>query len=223
MHALLSHKKILALAFFFIFLVFLAASLYIEDAQSEYILKTQLTIAEQETRLAAIAELTARDGADAVVEEIIKDCTPENRERFDTLLSSLSQLGRPELREVESLFSACGNFYAERKAVMVSRLSREFEVYEDLIGILALFDKKAYGITYNVSGWKELVEMEQERSRLSTQLVQIQGDIIDALLAQSPIGSDEMQALLAQGQETKDSLELLSIQIDKRRQELLDL
>ena len=159
MHALLSHKKILALALFFIFVVFFGASLYIKDAQSEYILQTQLTIAEQETRLAAIAELTARDGADAVVSEIIKDCSSENRERFDTLLGLLSQLRGAELREVESLFNACGNFYAERKAVMVARLSREFEVYEDLIEILSLFDQKAQSITYDVSGWREFVAM----------------------------------------------------------------
>jgi hypothetical protein len=68
MEKILEHKKLLAAALFFVFLTFLAASIYIRDVQSEYALKTQLKIAQQETKLAAIAELTGRDGADAVVE-----------------------------------------------------------------------------------------------------------------------------------------------------------
>lgn len=223
MHTLLAHKRLLAAALLFIFATFLAASFYIQNAQSEYVLKTQLKIAEQETKLAGIAELTGRDGADAVVEEIIQDCSQQNRERFDTLLGKLSQLHGSELSEVEQLFNACGNFFAERKAVMVARLEREYEVYTDLVDILTLYDEKAPTVTYDIEGWNELVDMEKKRSELSTRLVQVQGDIIQALRSGTAISSEEMQLLLAEGQQTKDTLSVLSLQIEQKRQAILKL
>jgi hypothetical protein len=223
MHTLFQYKKLLALILFFLFLVVLSVSIYIQEERKEYILKTELMISKQETKLAAIAELTDRDGADAVVEAIIQDCSLENRDRFDTLLSRLSSLKGTELKEIEQLFNACGNFYAERKAVMVARFEREFEVFLDFIDILTLVDKKADDLTYNVEGWGKLVEMEKERSTLSTRLVVIQGEIIQALLKGASIASDEMQSLLVEGQQTKEALEKLSVEIDTQRQEVLAL
>jgi predicted type IV restriction endonuclease len=223
MQKILEHKKLLAAALFFAFLTFLAASVYISDVQNDYALKTQLKISEQETKLAAIAELTGRDGADAVVEEIIKDCSIENRERFDTLLSSLAELNAQELIEVEQLFNSCGNFYAERKAVMVARLEREYEVYLDFIDILSLIDEEASKVTYNIEGWGNLVAQEKKRSELSTSLVSIQGQIIDSLRKKTPLSSDEMQLLLVEGKETKDALIKISTEIDDLREKVLDI
>lgn len=223
MQKLLEHKKILAAALFFVFLTFLAASIYVKDVQSEYALKTQVKIAEQETKLASIAELTGRDGADAVVEEIIKDCNPENRQQFDSLLSKLAELNAVELKEIEQLFNTCGNFYAERKAVMVAKLAREYEVYLDFIEILSLIDEKAEKVTYDVEGWGSLVALEKNRSELSTELVTIQGRIIDELRKQTPISSDEMQLLLVDGKMTKDELISVSSDIDDLRQEILNI
>lgn len=220
---MLEHKKAIAAAFFFIFAVFLAASIYIREVQSDYVLNTRLQISEQETQLAALAELTDRDGADAVVERIIKDCSPENRGRFDTLLSKLGELNAAELKEIEQLFNACGNFYAERKAVMVARLEREYEIYLDFIEILSLVDESASVATYNVEGWRALVDKEKERSELSTKLVNIQGQIITALLENMPIASERMQLLMVEGQQTKERLSSLSTDIDLLRQEILDL
>lgn len=219
----MEHKKALAAALFFAFITFLGASIYISDVQSEYALKTQLKIAEQETKLAAIAELTGRDGADAVVEEIIKDCSTANRERFDNLLGLLSELDQTELLEVEQLFDSCGNFYAERKAVMVTRLEREYEVYLDFIDILTLIDEEASRVTYDIQGWGNLVALEKKRSVLSRDLVSIQGAIIDALRKKIPLSSDEMQLLLVDGKETKDALMQVSTEIDDLRQEVLDV
>jgi hypothetical protein len=223
MEKILEHKKLLAAALFFVFLTFLAASIYIRDVQSEYALKTQLKIAQQETKLAAIAELTGRDGADAVVEEIIKDCSIENRQRFDTLLSRLAELNAVELIEVEQLFNSCGNFYAERKAVMVTRLEREYEVYLDFIDVLSLVDEEESKVTYDVEGWGKLVEQEKKRSELSTSLVLIQGKIIDSLRKKTPISSDQMQLLLVEGKETKDALIKISSEIDDLREKVLDV
>lgn len=218
-----SHKKALTFALLFMFVTLFAASWYVRETESDYILSTKLKISELETSLASTALLADRDGADLVVEDLIKDCSVENRERFDMLLGKLSQLKGQELDEMEQLFNACGNFYAVRKAVMVARLEREYEVYLDFIEILSLVDPKVKDITYNTKGWGDLVALEVKQSKLSTKLVDLQGKIIKALRQNITINSDEMQSMLAEGQETKDSLIVLGVQIDTQRREILNL
>jgi len=202
---------------------FLIASWYIRFEREDYVLHTQLKISEQETTLAAIAELTDRDGADAVVEKIIRDCSLENRDRFDTLLSKLAELRGSDLVEIEQLFDACGNFYAERKAVMTARFEREFEVYSDFIELLELIDGKADAYALDREAWGTLVTMEKERSELSSRLVSIQGEIIVALRTGTKVSSDEIQSLLVEAQQIKDRLGTLGESIDLKRQEILSL
>lgn len=214
------HKKIFAGMLLFAFVVMLAASVYIQQVQSEFALLTRLKIAEQETKLATIAEITDGDTADATVAAIIKDCSLENRGRFDELLARLSELNATELKDIEQLFNACGNFFAVQKAVMVTRLQHEYDFYVDLIEILTLVDKKADTIVYNHEGWKRLVDLETKRSVLSTHLVNIQGDIIRALISKVTIASDDMQELLVSGQKTKDDLFLISTEIDDLRAQI---
>lgn len=223
MHFSSHYRKQLIFSLIFGFLVFLGASLYIHQVQSNYVLQTKLKIAEQEKTLATIAEVTSRDGADSVVANIIKDCDPTSRARFDLLLGKLSQLKGNDLIETQQLFNTCGNFYAQRKAVMVARLQREYEVYKDFIEILSVADKKAITVTYPVADWGTLVDLETKRSQLSTKLVDVQGQIIQELLKKTPIASDKMQSLLSDGQETKGSLLYTSNQIDTLRQKLLNL
>ena len=207
----------------FVFATILVASFILQQIQSEYVSATRLKIAEQETTLASLSELIGRDGAAEVVSAIIQDCSPANRERFDTLLGRLSTLQGAELREVEQLFNACANFYPERKAVMTARFEREYEVYVDLIDILTRVEQDAPYLTYQTEAWGELVRLEKERSTLTTELVEVQGTIIRALLDGTPVASTQMQQLLAQGQEVKDALLFVSMQIDTLRTDILDL
>lgn len=217
------YRKILGAVSLFMFVVLLGASWYIHEVQSDLINATKLKIANQETQLASLSLLADKDSADSVVASIIKDCSIENRERFDMLLGKLSQLRGQELNEIDQLFNACGNFYAVRKAVMAARLQREYEVYLDLIEILALADNKVNNITFNTKGWGELVLLEKQQSELSTKLVDLQGRIIRALRQNITISSEDMQSMLVEGQETKDALFAIVGQIDSKRQEILNL
>ena len=61
---------------------------------------------------------------------------------FDDLLGRLNDgLSRTQLVELERLFGRCGSFTSDRKSVMVSRLAREIEIYENY----AYIGKKIYG------------------------------------------------------------------------------
>jgi hypothetical protein len=106
-----------------------------------------------------------------------------------------------ELLEVENLFNACGDYFAQQKAMMSARFEREYEVYLDFIDMLKLIDPKADGITYDTDGWKILVDKEKKRSELMVKLVAIQGDIIQAMKKNVSISSEEMQLLLVEGQQ----------------------
>ncbi|MCD5381715.1 MAG: hypothetical protein LR017_00180 [Candidatus Pacebacteria bacterium] len=55
-----------------------------------------------------------------MIASIITDCP--NRTEFESLLARLHLLQHRELIRVQQHFNACGDFYAERKALMVARI-----------------------------------------------------------------------------------------------------
>ncbi len=201
----------------------LAVSWYVADRESDMQAALQVVIAEQETTLAALAELIDRDGADAVVTEIIKDCTPVERDRFDVLLGSLSTNTPTELQELDSLFSACGNYFAQRKAVMVARFEREVEVYGTYVSMYALLDSRADTAMYPVADWKRLVTLELERRVLVQRLVEIQRLIIDELLKGTQPKSEPIQLLLGDANEMREQVGFVGMQIDSLRESIFDL
>jgi hypothetical protein len=203
--------------------LFYGVSFYIHAQQAEYVSMMKLLVAEQETTLISIAEVTDRNGADAVVAEIVKDCDIVDRQKFDALLGNLGTLTKVELVEVDQLFGACGNFYAERKALMVARLNREFEVYQDYVTLLDTVDSRSEEILYPVAKWSELTAFELQRSSLSYELVVIQKDIIQTLLDGVSIQSAQMLSEVTKAQEVNDTLSYIGVKIDTIREDIIGL
>lgn len=173
------------------------------DLQSE--IKNQIT--EQQKNLKEIAETTSGNNADAITETVVRDCNVTERTQFDTLLGRLDKgLSAAELKTLENLFGRCGGFYAERKAVMVLRLTREIEMYQAQVEQLkTLTDEKSVE-GYNVDGWISLSEAEKKQSEMFTKMVQQQDEIIKTLIAGKRADSAEMKAVLAVVKETQESL-----------------
>jgi len=204
-------------------MLFYAVSLYVSDKNAEYTAQLKILIAQQENTITSLAEVTDRNGADSVVSKIIKDCVPEDRQRFDELLGDLGTLPYSEIVEVDQLFDACGDFFAERKALMTARLNREYEVYVDYVGLLNMIDARAEAVMYPLDSWSELVTLELNRSELSSQLVSIQKDIILALLDGVSIQSEQMRTEVAKAQEAQDTLSYTGVRIDTLREGILGL
>jgi len=204
-------------------ILFYATSAYVHTQQAEYVAQMELLIAKQEATLISIAEVTDRDGADAIVSAIVKDCDLPEREKFDDLLSRLGSLNRTQLVEVGQLFNACGNFYAERKAVMVARFVREFDVYRDYINLLTIVDSRTDTVTYPVEKWSELVQYEIQRSELSDDLVRIQDEIIQSLLADVPVQSEEILEMTSEATNARETLGFIGVKIDTLRESLISL
>lgn len=185
---------------------------------------TRDAVTEQQALLVAIAETTARNGADAVTEEIIRDCQLSDRNRFDSLLSQLdSGLSSSELAALERLFDRCGSFYAERKAVMVSRLMREIEVYEYFVHQLGLISDTDVTEKYNIGQWQKLAQEEQKQSQLYAELVRLQGQIIATLVSGGAQADTDLDTVLLEVREVQETLIVINKQVGNIRSELVGL
>lgn len=186
-------------------------------------LTNRVLIVDQEKLLAAIAERTANNGADVVTEKIIRDCTVSERTDFDRLLSNIETLSYTQLVELERLFGRCGNFFAERKAVMVARLAREVEVYEKFVKQLSVVIGSDQTAEFPLAAWQQLAAEEQKLSEGLAELVRYQDQIITALLEGKTAVSPEVRDILFQVNETNEQLRLANTQSSRIRSELVDL
>ncbi|MEK7462633.1 MAG: hypothetical protein AAB618_03590 [Patescibacteria group bacterium] len=178
-------------------------------------------INEQRTHLNTIAEITARNGADEVTERIVKDCDVDERAKFDALLGELdSGLARSDLVILERLFGRCGSFYAARKAVMVARLEREVEVYENYVQQLGTINPSNID-EYQVGLYKELAAEEKFRSETFSSLVIHQNKIVTLLLEGKDVTSPEVKSILEQVKLTQQILTNTSAAVSEKRQALI--
>ncbi len=198
-------------------LVCLGASFYVAREEAAMAATLEAKLAEQEMALTTLADLIDRDAADAVVTSLVSDCSSSDRERFDYLLSNLQTLRSAELKEVELLFARCGSFYAERRALMVSRLERELMQYRSYVELYEQLDGRASMITYPTETWESLVALEVTRAAYTNDLVRIQGEIIASLLGGATVTSDSVTNALKRANETKENLSLAGVQRDTLR------
>jgi hypothetical protein len=170
-----------------------------------------------EGRMFELAELTDRNGADAATEAIIADCA--RRGEYETLLNNLGKLTKKDLIAVQGLFESCGSFYAERKAVMVAKLDRELEAYVTFSDLLKTVDPKQ-SPRERIEQWRQLVELEKNRSTLLIDQNRIQAEIITHLISGSSVSSTEVSSNVRDAQDVGDLLTVDDHKIDALRAEL---
>lgn len=203
-------------------LVYFLVNMLTENRFQDLELQTRVLISQQEAVLATIAETTARNGADSVTEQIVKDCSVSERSTFDTLLGQLNNgLPQAQLVELERLFGRCGSFYSERKSVMVSRLAREIEVYESYVNQLSTVLGEETAEDFQIPQWNKLAEEEQKQSLLFSQLVTQQDLIINTLLSGKAANSAEITEILREVKEIQETLVVTNQQVANTRAELV--
>ncbi len=174
-------------------------------------------ISKQSDYLYELALVTDRNGADVAIETIVADCG--RRDEFDALLIKLGSLHKKDLVTLQSLYDSCGNFYAERKALMVSKLERELESYTDHVSLLSILDADAIHTT-RLPEWEELIAHEKTRSSLLSEQSILQTKIISLLISGSPKESAEVNQLVRDAQDTWDLLGVEDHTIDVLRENL---
>lgn len=214
--------KVIAAFVFGVALVYFLVNTVTQNRFQELESQARLLISEQQSVLAVIAETTARNGADAVTERVVRDCTVAERTTFDTLLGSLNNgLSQVQLIELERLFGRCGGFFAERKSVMVARLAREIEVYETYVNQLSTIVGENVSEEFQIEGWNNLSAAEKKQSELFSQLVTMQDSIISILLTGKSIDSPEMIETLREVKEIQETLAVTNQQVSKVRTQLI--
>lgn len=203
---------------------YLLVVLVVNDKLEDLHTKIEGSLKDQQVLLATIAEATARNGADAVTETIVNDCSIDERTAFDELLRKLDAgVVTSELTTLERLFARCGSFYSQRKAVMVARLTREIEVYSTYVDQLQAISNERTVAEYQVETWKRLSTAEQTQSEHFAKLVTLQESIIATLVSGKSATSPEIQSILTEVKTTQSALAAAHQESATIRTELLPL
>ncbi|MBY0538368.1 hypothetical protein K2P47_03135 [Patescibacteria group bacterium] len=178
----------------------------------------------QKDNLADLADITRVNGADATTDRIITDCSAGERERFDTLLDKLQgNISKDELNELNTLFYACGSFFADRKAVVATKLLREVEVLSDYLDLRSIVTSKSSEGSSQLEAWKKLAESELKTAEYFKELVLLQGKIIVLLSSGQTPTSPEVLATLSQVSTIRGQMLVLGNQIEVLKTEALTL
>lgn len=199
---------------------FVGTAWYINHTQRAFEHEVERRMSAQIDTIKTLATLTDNNGADALTERIIADCP--KRQEFESFLVRLNTLSEKDVLLTQQLFDSCGAFYAERKALMVSRLEREYEVfvaYAELLEIL----RDLTAVEKALFGWKDIVELEKSRSTLLNDQVTLQSQIITVLLTggQNQKVYTTVDTLLKDAGEVAQSLSVLDKQVEEKRDTLI--
>jgi hypothetical protein len=151
------------------------------------------------TEATELALLIGRGGFTPAAESIIADCTSDERNQFEDRLSRLDEgLSIADLAVVDKLFSRCAPVTSVRRTLMVMDLSRQVE------GVALLVEQRKQLGSYTkydgaVSDLSLLVELEDAISGLSFDLVYLQREIIDSLIAGESVSSPAATSLRERG------------------------
>jgi hypothetical protein len=217
MKAYLSTHLLIALNAVVIALVISGASWYAHKTKENTLTLLEKNITLHEQNIIELAELTDSNGADTLTAAVISDCP--RRTEFENQLASLGTATKKELIGIQQLFESCGPFYAERKALMVSRLE---QVYTSLIQDLEILEtiRDLDETEKALYRWNELIEFEKTRSSLLSEQTDIQEEII-SLLLQGTDTRTRITELVQQAQGVNQSLEVTNVQIDELRSSLI--
>ena len=175
----------------------------------------------QEAQIATVADLTQKNQGDELVKKLVADCSGADRQRFVTLLDKLSvDISRAELTELDTLFYKCARYEADVKMMMASRLEQEVALYERYVTLVASMGKTDKAVDQRVGLWKQVAEQEQKLSADFKRLVDLQRDIIAALLAGESRNSTTITNTLKEVTDVRNGMTVTRSQIENARTEL---
>ena len=171
---------------------------------------------ESDRYMFELSELTDRNGADEAITGIIPAC--DRRAEYESLLVKLAELGKKDLLLLQNLFEACGAFDAQRKALMVAKLEREFESYKTFRSLLDEFGEEEAGERMTV--WEDIVIHEKHRSSLLNDLYGIQKSIISELIVGGSPSGERVRTLAGNAQDISELISVYDHRIDAARESL---
>lgn len=164
-----------------IILVFVFSSLVIEKRLSDTRAAFSVAAADQVQKVKDVAKDLGEGKAVefAKSNSVITDCTSEEGQKYDALLSALDTgLSNAELETLKNLFNHCGAIPAASRSFMVYALEQEVET----LGFIISQQEKLGAVDEsNLADLRNLVNKEKEVNTQFYALIAIQGKIIDTL------------------------------------------
>lgn len=154
-----------------------------------------------------LVRVIGESGLTKTAETIVTDCTPEERNLFEAKLAKLDTgVAAAELNQIDKLFSRCAPVQSIRRTLMVMDLARQIEGLEVLVN-----QRKQLG-TYTthdelLADAKVLLAHEEKITQLSLDLVYLQREILDALLAGESVSSERSKSFKDRGYKLRTELQ----------------
>lgn len=220
MRNLLNMHYMVSLHLIIIVGVIIIAAWALHESKASAIAYADETILEQRAYVVSLLETTDNNGADETIATIIADCP--NRNEYERKIGALGTLNNRDLITAQQLFENCGSFYAERKALMVSKIKRELEVLKKQIGFMEVINNSDEDARYDLTTLEQLIDMEQKRSDLLTEQTDMQRDIISLLISGDGPQSQAVSDHVARARNINETLNVLNIQIDEMRKGIIN-
>lgn len=184
---------------------------YVGLKQQAFLSISNDVIFEQEAKLTDI--VNSLGSSSPTETSLVSDCSLKDRQRFDGLLSRLSELSRNELLELDSIFGGCAYYFSTIKANKAEVLELEIQAYKNYLRIAATVDTELEAKLVMVDNWLEVSRLADEQAGLMNQLVLIQSNIIDLLLDYNSINSATVQEKVSDAQEVRENIVFIDQQI----------
>lgn len=217
MRSYLTTHLTIALHACLIALVIFGSAWYVDASLAHISERLEARVEMSQSKLRDLAVMTDRNSADALTERIVTDCPRRNE--FENLLNTLGSASQKDLLSAQNLFESCGSFYAERKALMVSQLEREYEELTNTLNLILEIRDLTVEETA-LTKWQSLIELERTRSDYLTEQTAIQAEIISLLIEGSKT-HPRITELVRQAQSVSESLTVTDAQIDELRLTLI--
>lgn len=207
MEILLRYKNFIGGVLVGALVVYAVAQFYTTKKLTQLEVSLTQSIEKEMVEIRDLVELVGRGGVTRSAEVTVIDCTPEERELFETRLGQLdSGLSTDNLKEIDFLFSRCAPVQAVRRALVVLDFSRQLESLESLI----LQRKQIDGFArYDdlLTDLKALLKAEENITRLSLDIVYLQREILDKLLIGTSVTGGDLDTYREAGAKLRGELQ----------------
>jgi len=193
---------------------------FVTERLSDITTTLDTEIAAQEDRLMEYAEALYRNTSLPGEEDVVSDCRLKHRNRFDSYLIRLENLPRADFPELQILFDACADYFAERKAVTL----RNFEIELDKLRTLLLL-RDQLSLTggtaeKRIDAWTVLDELENKRYNILREQVSLQAEIINLLEEGASPSNEAVRQKMRRANEIKETGSVLVHEVNTARSAL---
>ncbi|MCA9363013.1 hypothetical protein KC851_01715 [Candidatus Kaiserbacteria bacterium] len=206
--------------------IFLTGYVAVNATVNTRLAKLQNEIDKQMTeQRAVIASLIDDTTSNKVVKTgniIIRDCTLTERVEYESLMSRLNDgLSQSDLTELDNLLGRCGSYQHEQKLLLLAKLEREIDIYENQLDqMVTVVGNQEVVNDYDLALLRDYINSEKDKAGLAGELVKKQDGIIKALRAGNAPNSPEINTILQEVTEIKETLNVMNLQTEGLREQL---